>query len=103
MITMPAVIYDNVEIMRSTTQISAHISLATKESLERIVRTLGVTRTHLVEQALLHHFRALDELPPAAIVPARVTLSKASAEQVRDLVERPPAATEDMQRLFDDR
>jgi len=103
MITTQRQIYDNVEIMRSTTQISAHISLGTKESLERIVRSLGVTRTHLVEQALLHHFRALNELPASAIVPARLILSEASAEKVRDLVERPPEPTEDMQRLFDDR
>jgi len=87
----------------ATTQISAHIQLSTKEMLERLVRTLGVTRTHLVEQALLHHLRALAELPPSAITPARMVLSKDSAEQVRDLVERPPGPTDAMKRLFDDR
>jgi uncharacterized protein (DUF1778 family) len=95
--------YDYVEIVSSTTQISAHISLATKELLERMVRTLGITRTHLIEQALLHHLRALNEIPQDAIVPARLVLTKDSAELVRDLLERPPEPTEDMQRLFDDR
>ncbi|MEE8468612.1 MAG: ribbon-helix-helix protein, CopG family [Planctomycetota bacterium] len=89
--------------MSSTTQISAHISLATKELLERMVRTLGITRTHLIEQALLHHLRALNELPQDAIVPARLVLTRDSAELVRDLLERPPDPTEDMQSLFDDR
>lgn len=89
--------------MASTTQISAHISIETKERLERLVRSLGVTRTHLVEQALLHHLRALSELPPDAIVPARMVLDRASAERVRDLTERPPEPTEEMRRLFDDR
>jgi len=89
--------------MASTTQISAHISIATKEQLERMVRALGITRTHLVEQALLHHLRALSEVPADAIVPARMLLDRASAERVRDLTQRPPEPTEEMRRLFDDR
>lgn len=96
-------IYNNVDPMASTVQISAHISLETKERLERLVRSLGVTRTHFIEQALLHHARALQELPPEAIVPARLVLDEASAERVRDLTERPPEPTEEMKRLFDDR
>lgn len=95
--------YDDVEVMAATTQISAHIRLSTKEVLERMVRTLGITRTRFVEQAILHHLRALSELPPSAVVPTRLVLSKDSAEQVRDLVERPPEPTDDMKRLFDDR
>lgn len=88
--------------MASTVQISAHVSLATKERLERLVRSLGTTRTHLIEQALLHHLRALEELPPDAAVPARLVLDEASADRVRDLVERPPEATEELRRLLDD-
>lgn len=89
--------------MTGTVQISAHISLETKERLERYVRATGVTRGHLVEQALLHHLRALEELPADVVIPARVVLSPASATLVRDLVDHPPALTEAMQRLFDDR
>jgi hypothetical protein len=89
--------------MGSTRQISAHISASTKDLIEAYVRETGVTRGHLVEQAILHHLQALRELPPEAIVPTRVVLTKAGAKRVRDLVTRPPGPTEDMQRLFDDR
>jgi predicted DNA-binding protein len=89
--------------MASTTQISAHISLDTKERVERHVRATGVTRAYLVEQALLHHLQALEELPTDAVIPARVVLSPESAQRVRDLISHPPAPNEAMQRLFDDR
>ena len=86
-----------------TTQISAHISEDLKERLERFVRAHGVTRAHLIEQALQHHLQALDELPPDAIVPARIQLAPESARRVHDLVEHAPEPTEAMKRLFDDR
>jgi len=87
----------------ATTQISAHISEVLKARLERYVRAHGVTRTHLVEQALLHHLQALEELPADTILPARILLTRESAARVRDLVERPPEPTEAMKRLFDER
>jgi predicted DNA-binding protein len=86
-----------------TRQISAHVSEETKERLDRYVRRTGVTRAHVIEQALLHHLEALEELPLDAIVPARMVLDAESARRVRDLVERPPEPTEEMRRLFDDR
>ncbi len=89
--------------MPTTTQISAHVSLATKERMERFVRATGVTRARLIEQALLHHLQALEELPQDAVVPARIVLTRESAERVRDLTSHPPAPTEAMRRLFDDR
>lgn len=87
----------------TTTQISAHVPRSLKERIERYVRSSGVTRTHLIEQALLHHLQALEELPADAIVPARLVLSDESADRVRDRVEKAPAPTEAMRRLFDDR
>lgn len=89
--------------MKNTTQISAHISPATKARLDRYVRGTGVTRAHCIEQALLHHLQALEELPSEAIVPVRLVLTDESAQRVRDLLERPPEPTEEMKRLFDDR
>jgi predicted DNA-binding protein len=84
-------------------QISTTISEELKARLERYVRAHGVTRGHLIEQALEHHLRALEDLPADAIVPATIVLSRESAERVRDLIERPPEPTEAMKRLFDDR
>jgi hypothetical protein len=87
----------------ATTQISAHISLATKDRLERFVRANGVTRAHVIEQALLHHLQALEELPDDVVIPGRVVLSADSARMVHDLVTHPPAPTGKMQQLFSDR
>lgn len=89
--------------MAAVTQISAHISRTAKERLERCARETGITRSRLVEEALLHHLRALEELPADAIVPARLVLSRKSAERVRKLLAKPRAPTEAMKRLFDDR
>lgn len=89
--------------MSGTTQISAHVSTGLKERMERYVRQSGVTRGRLIEQALLHHLQALEELPADAIVPARLLLTQDSAERVKDLLRRPPLPTEAMRQLFDDR
>lgn len=89
--------------MANQTQISAQISMVTKERLERFVRSTGITRTHLIEQALLHHLSALEELPADTIVPARLVLDRESAERVRSLTERPPEPTDALKQLFDDR
>lgn len=85
-----------------TTQISAHIPAELKARLDQYVRANGVTRQHLVEQALEHHLSALEELPPEAIIPARIVLSAESAERVAHLLETPPAPTGAMKRLFSD-
>lgn len=87
----------------ATTQVSAHISEETKARLERFVRRTGQTRARLIEDALLQHLQALEELPADAIVPARIVLAEESAERVRDMIARPPEPTEEMKRLFDDR
>jgi uncharacterized protein (DUF1778 family) len=85
-----------------TTQISAHIPAELKARLDRYVRAHGVTRPHFVEQALEHHLSALEELPPEAIVPARIVLTAESAGRVADLLENPPEPTDALRRLFDD-
>jgi predicted DNA-binding protein len=86
-----------------TVQVSAHISEETKARMERFVRRTGQTRARLIEDALQQHLQALEELPADAIVPVRIVLSEASAREIRDMIARPPAATEEMKRLFDDR
>jgi predicted DNA-binding protein len=86
-----------------TTQVSAHISEETKARLERFVRRTGQTRGRVIEDALLQHLQALEQLPAEAIVPARIVLSPKSAARVRQVITRPPKPTADMKRLFDDR
>ena len=89
--------------MSTTIQISAHVPRWLKERMERYVTASGVTRAHLIQQALLHHLQALEELPPDAIVPVRLVITRESAQHVRDRINRPPKPTEEMKRLFDDR
>jgi predicted DNA-binding protein len=87
----------------ATTQVSAHISEETKARLERFVRRTGQTRGRVIEDALLQHLQALEELPADVVVPARLVLSSESAERVRRMIAQPPEPTEDLKRLLDGR
>ena len=51
------------------TQISAYVSLRTKEMVERYTETRGLKKDHFIEDALLHHLQALRELPADIIIP----------------------------------
>jgi hypothetical protein len=68
--------------MSKETQISAQISPATRERMEKYVRRTGVKKGHLVEQALLHHLQALDELPAEYIVHPRIVVSRETGEEM---------------------
>jgi uncharacterized protein (DUF1778 family) len=57
----------------------------------------------VIEDALLQHLQALEQLSIEAIVPARIVLAPASATRVSQMLTRPPQPTEDMKRLFDGR
>ena len=45
-----------------TIQISANISVETKALLEKYAEVQGVKKAFVIEQALLHHLQALNEL-----------------------------------------
>jgi len=64
--------------MEKETQISALISRTTRELLERHVRATGVKKGHLIEQALRHHLRALQELPADVIVHPKLVVTRKS-------------------------
>jgi hypothetical protein len=68
--------------MAKDTQISAQISKATRALMEKHVRRTGVKKGHLVEQALLHHLQALDELPTEYIVHPRIVVSRKTGEEM---------------------
>jgi len=81
------------------TQISAQISEATRDLMERYVRRAGVKKGHLIEQALLHHLQALEELPAEYIVHPRIVVSrKTGAELLREQPPSPSAALRDLMR-----
>ena len=68
--------------MIKETQISAIVSTATKELLERHVRATGMKKGHLVEQALRHHLQALQELPADVIVHPKLVVTRTSGVQI---------------------
>ena len=64
--------------MSKQSQISATVSEATKERLERFVESRGLKKNFVVEQALLYFIEARTELPDEALVPARLVLDDAA-------------------------
>lgn len=83
-------------------RVSTRLSEETLARLERFGRRTGQTRARVIEDALLQHLQALEQLPAEVIVPARIVLAPESQEQVRQMITKPPEPTEDMKRLFDD-
>ena len=82
------------------TQISAYISEATKQQVERYAEAHGVKKGYLVEEALLHHLQALRELPADIVIPPRVRLTAASFEATAELVRKPRKPTKALRDLM---
>ena len=82
------------------TQISAQISETTRELMEKHVRRTGVKKGHLVEQALLHHLQALDEIPAEYVIHPRVVVSRQAGEHLLREAEsaQPTPALRDLMR-----
>ncbi len=74
--------------MDKETQISAVVSHATKELLERHVRATGVKKGYLVEQALRHHLQALQALPADVIVHPKLVVTRKSGEAILKEIEK---------------
>ena len=87
----------------TTTQISAYISKSTKEQVEAYVKSRGVKKGYLIEEALLHHLKVLKEIPEDIVIPARLVLSKKSMEQVAaDLLESDQMPSKALKALMND-
>lgn len=69
-------------MMSSETQISAFVSRATKDLLEKHVKATGVKKGRVVEMALRHHLQALQELPADVIVHPKLLVSARSGEEI---------------------
>ncbi|MBW2366408.1 MAG: hypothetical protein JRH15_00840 [Deltaproteobacteria bacterium] len=82
-------------------QISAHVSEGTKSKLDRPSQARGMRKAFVLEQALLYHFRALEELPEEAFLPQRLVLSQNSFNKLAEFVDNPPYPTGAMQELMD--
>ena len=79
--------------MSDQSQISATVSAATKEKLDRFTESHGLKKNFVVEQALLYFMEARRELPDEALIPTRLVLDGDTFERVVKLLEEPPAPT----------
>lgn len=85
------------------TQISAYVSVRTKEMVERYTEARGVKKAHLIEDALLHHLQALRELPADIIIPPRIVVDEKTARTLQERVEEPQRPTPAMKELFSEK
>lgn len=86
--------------MSSRSQISATISEATKDKLDRFTESHGLKKNFVVEQALLYFMEARRELPDEALVPARLVLEDKAFDRIAGLVTSPSAPTEGLRKLM---
>jgi predicted transcriptional regulator len=89
--------------MSSQSQISATISEATKEKLDRFTERHGLKKNFVVEQALLYFMEARRELPDEALVPARLVMEDEAFDRIAKLVTSPSAPTEALRELMRDK
>jgi hypothetical protein len=80
-------------------QISATISAATKEKLDRFTESHGLRKNHVVEQALLFFMEARTEVPEDALIPARLLLGNEAFEQIVRAIEAPAPPTDALRAL----
>jgi S-adenosylmethionine:diacylglycerol 3-amino-3-carboxypropyl transferase len=86
--------------MNTQSQISATISSATKEELDRFTESHGLKKNYVVEQALLFFMSARRELPDEALIPARIVLEDDSFDRVAAAVERATAPSPALRALM---
>jgi uncharacterized protein (DUF1778 family) len=86
--------------MSTESQISATISEATKERLDRFTERHGLKKNFVVEQALLYYMDARRELPDEALVPARLVIEDKAFDRIAELVESPPGPTQALRKLM---
>ena len=86
--------------MSGPSQISATISRATKEKLDRFTDSHGLKKNFVVEQALLYFMEARRGLPDEALVPTRLVIEDRAFDRLVGLVENPPEPTAALRELM---
>jgi len=84
--------------MPTDAQVSATISAATKDKLDRFTEQLGLKKNFVVEQALLFFMESRRELPDEAFIPTRLVLDD---DRFDELVERLEAAAAPTDRMVE--
>ena len=86
--------------MSSPSQISATISQATKDKLDRFAESHGLKKNFVVEQALLYFMEARRELPDEALVPARMVVEDSAFDRIAEQLSSPPSPTRPLRELM---
>lgn len=86
--------------MSDQSQISATVSAATKDKLDRFTESHGLKKNFVVEQALLYFMEARRELPDEALIPVRFVLDDKAFDRVVTLLESPAAPTAALRELM---
>ncbi len=86
--------------MSDPSKISATISAATKEKLDRFTESHGLKKNFVVEQALLYFMEARRELPDEALIPTRLVLDDRAFDRVVTSLESPAAPTQGLRELM---
>lgn len=85
--------------MSDESQISATITAATKERLDRFTESHGLKKNYVVEQALLYFMEARKELPNEAFVPVRIVVDDKTFDRLVVQLGRPPKPTAALREL----
>ena len=86
--------------MSTNTQVSTYISEETKAQVEAYVRSHGVKKAYLIEEALQHHLQALREIPEDLIIPSRLVLTSEAMTKIADHFALENQPTEALRSLF---
>lgn len=86
--------------MEKEAQISAPVSRATRDMLERYVQRTGKKKGRVIEDALRSYLEAMNDLPPDVAIPSRLVLTRKSGEKLLSLLESPPKPTAALRKLM---
>jgi uncharacterized protein (DUF1778 family) len=86
--------------MSEETQVSATVSAATRDRLDRFAESRGLKKNYVVEQALLFFMEAHRALPDEALIPTRIVLEASSFDTLAEALERPPVPTKALRELM---
>lgn len=86
----------------SDAQVSASISTATRERLDRFAEQHGLKKNFVVEQALLYFMEARRELPDEAFIPTRLVVDDDTFAKIVDAIDNPPKPSAELRELMRD-
>ena len=86
--------------MANAAQISAAISPATKEALDRFTDSHGLKKNYVVEQALLYFMEARSSLPDEALIPVRIVVEDDESDSLLQQIDEPAQPTEALRELM---